>query len=139
MDERRGQGTTTFDSCGFVQWDLVHHDATPAIVQNSGSLLLNGNEFQSAGVQLHIGAEAKKTVVSANIGVGPLNITGAKGGAVIANNAFDHAAAGAVDEVDARSEPPSLRARLLELGSLLEERLISQAEYDAARRSALGI
>mgnify|MGYP003343546314 CR=1 FL=1 len=108
-------------------------------MRESGSLLLNGNEFQSAGVQLHIGPAAKKTVVSANVGVGPLNITGAKGGAVIGNNAFDDANSEAVDKADMQIGSLSLRARLLELGSLLGERLISQGEYDAARRSALGI
>ena len=135
----RGKGTTTFDSCGFVQWDFVHHNATPAIVQKSGNLLLNGNEFQSPGVQLHIEAAAKKTVVSANIGVGPLNITGAKGSAVIANNAFDGPNGGAVDENSAQRKSSSLRERLLEIDSVFEQGLISKVEHDAARRSALGI
>ena len=139
MDNRSGKGTTTFDSCGFVQWDLVHHNATPAIVQNGGNLLLNGNEFQSAGVQLHIEPAAKKTVVSANIGVGPLNITGAKGSAVIANNAFDDLNGGAADGTSEKQQSPSLRERLLEIDSLLADGLISKAEYDGARRSALGI
>ena len=139
MNECRGQGTTTFDSCGFVQWDLVHHNATPAIVQKSGNLLLNGNEFQSPGVQLEIGPAAKKTVVSANVGVGQLNITGSKGHAVIANNAFDQASDGKAGTTQAQRGTPSLRERLLELDSLLEEGLISQVEHEAARRSALGI
>jgi hypothetical protein len=53
-----GSGTTTFDSCGFVSWDFVHKNKTAAIVQHSGNLLLNGNEFQSQGTQLHIGPGA---------------------------------------------------------------------------------
>ena len=131
-----GTGTTTFDSCGFVQWDLVYRNSTPAIVQNSGSLLLNGNEFQSPGVQLHIGPAAHKTIVSSNIGVGALNITGSKAKAVIANNAFD---SGGDSSGDYGGGQQQLRERLLSLDALLDEGVISQVEHGAARRSALGI
>ena len=129
-------GTTTFDSCGFVQWDLVYRNSTPAIVQNSGSLLLNGNEFQSPGVQLHIGPAAHKTIVSSNIGVGALNITGSKAKAVIVNNAFD---SGGDSSGDYGGGQQQLRERLLSLDALLDEGVISQVEHGAARRSALGI
>ena len=68
-------------------------------------------------------------MVSANIGVGPLNITGNKGNAVVASNAFGDGDDGAA----------SLRERLQTLGALLAEGVITREEHSAARRSALGI
>ena len=69
-----GQGTVTFASCEFVEWDEQKKDGRAAIQASNGSLILNGNSFAQNKKQVSLGKGVKKAIITANIVTGAKNM-----------------------------------------------------------------
>ena len=85
-----GQGTVGFSDCTFVQWD-GKKEGRYAIHASSGSVLVNGCEFQQDKPQIELGEAVRRAVISDNIFTGQPQISNHSKHAVrIANNIGDH-------------------------------------------------
>ena len=69
-----GEGTVTFSSCEFVEWDEQAKDGRAAIIAESGSLVLQGNSFAQDKKQVTLGAGVKKAVIMGNLIAGKARI-----------------------------------------------------------------
>ncbi len=84
-----GKGTVGFGDCTFTDWDAKKLGRA-AIQAISGTVLVRGCEFRAKKLQMEIGAEVKRAVVTDNIITGPQRITDFSHGSVkIANNAAE--------------------------------------------------
>eukprot|EP00937_MAST-01D_sp_MAST-1D-sp2_P000523 g523.t1 len=105
-----GTGTVSFTQCHFDAWDnhvpanasatgkpALEHRGTAAVQQVGGSLIMSQNEFvggfAAAGIaHVRVGANASKTIFTANVLRGALNVThdaGAGGKLIVSDNADD--------------------------------------------------
>ena len=84
-----GQGTVGFGDCTFVQWD-GSKEGRYAIQAGSGTVLVNGCEFQEDKPQIELGKAVRRAVISNNIFTGRARISNHSKHAVsIANNVGD--------------------------------------------------
>lgn len=84
-----GRGTVGFGDCTFTQWD-ERKLGRPAIQALSGTVLVRGCEFRARKLQMEIGADVRRAVVTDNVITGPQRITNFSRGSIkIANNAAE--------------------------------------------------
>ncbi len=69
-----GHGTVGFSDCTFVQWD-GNRQGRHAIQAESGTVLVNGCEFQADKPQVELGANVRRAIVSDNVFTGKTRIT----------------------------------------------------------------
>jgi hypothetical protein len=84
-----GQGTVGFSDCIFAEWD-GRNEGLPAILSESGSLIVRGSEFQRDKAQIKLGEKVRRAVISDNLITGTLRIENkSKGSVQIHGNAVD--------------------------------------------------
>jgi len=84
-----GRGTVGFSDCTFVQWDH-NREGRPAIQADSGSLLVHGCEFQENKLQVGLGENVRRAVITDNIVTGSVQVTNQSlHTVIISNNAGD--------------------------------------------------
>jgi Pectate lyase superfamily protein len=87
--EIAGRGTAGFGDCTFVQWD-GSHEGRAAIQAESGTILVRGCEFQENKLQIELGRDVRRAVITGNVFTGKARITNRSGhSVVISNNASD--------------------------------------------------
>jgi hypothetical protein len=84
-----GSGTVGFGDCTFVQWDR-NREGRAALQADSGTILVQGCEFQENKPQVELGETMRRAVISDNVVTGKLNIINhSSHSVVISNNASD--------------------------------------------------
>lgn len=84
-----GQGTVAFSDCTFVQWDR-NKKGRYAIQAQSGTVLVNGCEFQEDKPQVKLGEDVRRAIISDNIFTGQPRIANqSKHGIKINSNVGD--------------------------------------------------
>lgn len=81
-----GSGTVGFSDCTFMHW--AHHDTTvPSIEALGGSLMVRGCEFLEDKLQVRLGPDVERAIVSDNLMNGEVRVTSeSRGGTVIEGN-----------------------------------------------------
>jgi len=84
-----GRGTVGFSDCTFVQWDR-EKKGVAALQATGGTLMVRGCEFQQDKVQIELGEEVHRAVISDNTVRGEVRINNhTKARVVVANNLGD--------------------------------------------------
>ena len=93
-----GRGTVGFSDCTFVQWD-GKKEGRYAIQADSGTVLVNGCEFQEDKPQIELGQAVRRAIISDNIFTGQPRIANSSKHAVnISNNVGDDMTNGGADD-----------------------------------------
>ncbi len=75
-----GRGTVGFSDCTFMQWD-GKGEGRPALLIESGSVIVRGCEFQEDKPQIELGPDVRRAVISGNLFTGQPRINNRSRGA----------------------------------------------------------
>jgi len=83
-----GKGTVGFSDCTFVQWDRKK-EGRPALLAESGTLIVRGCEFQENKPHIELGENVRRAVITGNVFTGKARIANRSKGQVAITDDVD--------------------------------------------------